>query len=66
VFYLNADWQEGNGGELVIYNGESGVSIIQPELGTLVLFLSEIEHEVLPTHRDRKSVTGWMLNETIL
>jgi SM-20-related protein len=65
VFYLNEGWQEGNGGELVIYN-EERMSTIQPELGTLVLFLSEIEHEVLPTHRDRKSITGWMLNERIL
>jgi SM-20-related protein len=66
VFYLNADWQEGDGGELVIYDGESNASLIKPQLGSLILFLSEIEHEVLPTHRERKSITGWMLNETIL
>ena len=66
VFYLNAGWQETDGGELVIYNDTSSSSRIKPELGTLVLFLSDIEHEVLPTHRDRKSITGWMLNEPIL
>jgi SM-20-related protein len=66
VFYLNPNWKETEGGELVIYDGNGESSIIKPELGTLVLFLSELEHEVLPTHRERKSITGWMLTENIL
>jgi len=66
VFYLNSNWKETEGGELVIYDGKGASSMIKPELGTLVLFLSELEHEVLPTHRERKSITGWMLTETIL
>jgi SM-20-related protein len=66
VFYLNPNWKETEGGELVIYNANGEASRIKPELGTLVLFLSELEHEVLPTHRERKSITGWMLTENIL
>ncbi len=66
VFYLNSNWEESAGGELVIYDGKSEPSRIMPELGTLVLFLSEMEHEVLQTLRNRKSITGWMLTETIL
>jgi Rps23 Pro-64 3,4-dihydroxylase Tpa1-like proline 4-hydroxylase len=34
-------------------------------MGTLALFLSEKEHEVLTTQRDRMSITGWMLNEKV-
>jgi SM-20-related protein len=66
VLYLNPNWKETEGGELVIYDAIGGPSHILPEMGTLVLFLSELEHEVLPTQRERKSITGWMLTETIL
>jgi SM-20-related protein len=66
VLYLNADWQPSDGGELVIYEPEGNEHRIQPLQGTLAIFLSELEHEVLLTSRDRMSITGWMLNETIL
>jgi SM-20-related protein len=66
VFYLNPNWKESEGGELVIYEANGETSRIKPEMGTLALFLSELEHEVLPTLRERKSITGWMLTETIL
>ena len=65
VYYLNpADWQEADGGELVIYRptdtGEEKV-IVTPEPGLLVLFESQVlEHEVLPARRERLSLTGWM------
>ena len=66
VLYLNPDWVPDHGGELVIYNSDETSSHIKPVMGTMVLFLSELEHEVLPTNRDRMSITGWMLNEIIL
>ncbi len=62
VAYLNPDWVEANGGELVLFRaGSDGGSIaVSPVLGTLVLFLSEeFEHEVLPTRCDRFSIAGW-------
>ena len=65
VFYLNEHWQEEHGGALMLYT-ESHEHRIAPIFGRLALFLSEIEHEVLPTHQTRKSLTGWMLTETIL
>jgi SM-20-related protein len=66
VLYLNPDWTDDHGGQLVIYNSDDTTDIIQPEIGKLVLFLSELEHEVLPTKRQRMSITGWMLNEVIM
>jgi len=66
VLYLNADWQHDDGGELVIYEGNSEAAVIRPQLGTLAIFLSEKEHEVLITARDRMSITGWLLTESIL
>ena len=62
VTYLNKDWQPDQGGELVIYNSESGSELIKvtPNFGTLVLFLSEeFPHEVLRADRTRYSVAGW-------
>jgi SM-20-related protein len=62
VTYLNVDWQSADGGELVIYQTQNQQEIVRvlPQLGTLVLFLSEdFPHEVLPTHRLRRSVAGW-------
>lgn len=62
VTYLNHDWQPGDGGELVLYRDEQDVSGIRitPQMGTLVVFLSEeFPHEVLPAQRDRYSIAGW-------
>lgn len=66
VFYLNPDWQETDGGQLVIY-GEHGDVLEQvlPEAGKLVLFLSDVfVHEVLAGQRDRFSITGWYRHNT--
>jgi SM-20-related protein len=62
VAYLNPDWAEEDGGELVLYP-EKGKQVefrVTPTHGTFVLFLSEdFEHEVLPARRDRFSIAGW-------
>ncbi|MBG23644.1 MAG: proline hydroxylase [Idiomarinaceae bacterium] len=68
VFYLNSEWQEADGGQLVIY-GERGevLETVLPEAGKLVVFLSDVfVHEVLAGLRDRFSITGWYrLNTSI-
>jgi SM-20-related protein len=64
VIHLGEPWNSEHGGELRLYledpDGETSIDL-PPAPGQLVLFLSgEIEHEVLPTRRDRYSVAGWM------
>ena len=62
VCYLNADWSEDDGGQLVIYHNDDDKigNRVLPEAGTLVVFLSEqFPHEVLPAHRHRVSIAGW-------
>lgn len=62
VLYLNQEWTENDGGQLRIYNNEKFMDVI-PVFGRLVCFKSdEIEHEVLPTKKERYSITGWMKN----
>lgn len=59
VCYLNADWKDGDGGELILYTDQGTVTVL-PTQGTVVLFLSEeIPHEVKPARRDRYGVAGW-------
>jgi len=66
VCYLNPDWREGDGGELVLYT-ELGALTVPPAYRSVVLFLSEeIPHEVREARRDRYSVTGWFrLNSSL-
>jgi len=65
ILYLNDAWQAGDGGELKLWTtpGEKDgpFEIIEPRLGTLVLFrAADFWHEVLPAHRTRMSITGWL------
>ena len=61
VTYLNAQWHEEWGGELVMYDGD-GVELtrVLPYGGVTVLFLSEaFPHQVLPALTSRYSIAGW-------
>ncbi len=61
VFYLNAGWQEADGGALRLYLDEGSARDIYPHAGALALFLSaRFEHEVLPATRDRMSIACWL------
>ena len=62
VLYLNENWQKGDGGELGIYPDKEE-HIVEPIAGRLILFRSEILHEVLLSHKERISLTGWMLDK---
>ncbi|HWV16744.1 MAG TPA: 2OG-Fe(II) oxygenase [Cellvibrio sp.] len=62
VVYLNDEWREGEGGELILYSedGEQVLQRLMPSLGRMIIFLSEkFPHEVLPARRARKSIAGW-------
>lgn len=60
VLYLNQDWGPGVGGELRIFDAAGGHRDVEPIAGRLVCFLTPgCEHEVLPTQRDRLSISGW-------
>lgn len=64
VFYLNENWKQGDGGELKIYKEQE--IVIPPIYNRLVLFKSDVvEHEVLVTHVNRKSITGWLLYQPV-
>ncbi len=60
VLYLNRRWRAGDGGELKIVDDLGRDRHIEPAAGRLAVFLTAgREHEVMPTRRDRLSLTGW-------
>lgn len=71
VLYLNQAWRPEHEGELRIYvprpddaaanDNRPRMIDIQPVAGTLALFDSlSIEHEILPTRVERRSICGWL------
>lgn len=67
ILYLNQKWEKSDGGELRLYfpqeDGSELIKDVLPVGGRLVIFLSgEIPHEVLHTHKERISITGWLKN----
>ncbi len=60
VHYLNDNWQNTDGGQLLMYT-PAGTTTILPEGGSVVFFQSDqTEHEVLPAARPRMSIAGWL------
>jgi SM-20-related protein len=64
VLYLNENWKEGHGGELALYL-DNKTEKVAPLAGRLLLFRSELEHEVLMSYKSRYSITGWMLDRNM-
>ncbi len=65
ILYLNDSWTPEDGGALRMYlpqeDGSELVEDVLPLGGRLVIFLSgEVPHEVLPTGKERISITGWL------
>ncbi|MCW3075696.1 MAG: 2OG-Fe(II) oxygenase [Bacteroidetes bacterium] len=61
ILYLNNNWKQGDGGELKLYMDTKTITVA-PVAGTLVLFESHYEHEVLLSNINRYSITGWLKN----
>lgn len=60
INYLNDDWLEEDGGQLLVYQNDE-VQKILPESQTAVFFKSnEMEHEVTKANRRRMSISGWL------
>lgn len=67
VLYLNHDWKDSDGGEMMFYPQDSALKAkvpplltVTPHKGTLAIFLSRyFPHQVARTQRDRYSIAGW-------
>lgn len=69
ICYLNFDWKPEDGGQLRLYLpvGEDELAVdVLPSAGRMVCFRSDLlEHEVLPTLKERKSLTGWLRDQLV-
>ena len=61
VYYMNEDWDEDDGGELVVYDEDNNfLAQVSPNANTLIVFMSEkFPHEVLAAKKRRFSIAGW-------
>ncbi len=60
INYLNNNWLEEDGGQLLVYQDDK-VQNILPQSQTAVFFKSDdMEHEVTKANRSRMSITGWL------
>lgn len=65
IMYLNDNWQDEDGGELCIYH-TNNVQTVTPTNSKCIFFRSsELEHEVLITHKPRMSITGWLKTNAV-
>ncbi|RDI55037.1 2OG-Fe(II) oxygenase [Flavobacterium glaciei] len=63
ISYLNSNWIESDGGELLIHQLDNNQKI-SPTQGKTVFFKSdELVHEVLVTQNTRMSITGWLKSD---
>ncbi len=62
VVYLS-DMKRVEGGELVLYPEGAEPIVIQPTPGRIIVFDSELEHEVMPCTVHRRSLTGWLRSD---
>lgn len=64
ICYLNEDWKPEDGGQLRLYLQpleEQSYMDIEPIGGRMLCFMSgDIPHEVLVSHCERWSITGWL------
>jgi SM-20-related protein len=67
--YLNFGWERQDRGQLRLYlrqDDPDAVVEISPQAGTFVIFRSDtIYHEVLPTSKERFSLTGWFKRRSL-
>ena len=61
LYYANAGWQPGDGGELRVYQAHGQHVDVEPRGDRLLVFQSrQLDHEVLPPNKDRFAITYWV------
>lgn len=66
VLYLNPDWQTHWQGELSLQDLQQQWHLILPMPNRLVIFQSDLMHEVRPALQERRSIAGWLRQDAYL
>lgn len=60
VFYLNNDWQDSDGGQISVIDKQDNTIQLSPKANRLVIFDSNLIHQVEITKRVRYSIATWL------
>ena len=66
VRYLNDDWSDSDGGALEIVDKHGIHHNVMPVANRLVIFDSDIQHQVQIAHRQRYSIATWMRRDGLV
>ena len=66
VFYLNDDWSDNDGGALEIVDKHGIHHNVMPVANRLVIFDSDLQHQVQIAHRQRYSIATWMRRDGLV
>ncbi|MGP5646814.1 2OG-Fe(II) oxygenase [Psychrobacter celer] len=66
VFYLNDEWAASDGGALEIIDKHSSHHSVMPVANRLVIFDSDMQHQVQIAHRQRYSIATWMRRDGLV
>ena len=66
VFYLNDDWTTSDGGALEIVDKHGIHHNIMPVANRLIIFDSDLQHQVQIAHRQRYSIATWMRRDGLV
>ena len=63
VYYLHEQWQDDWGGKLHLQDKNNTWHIIEPKPNRIVIFQSDLLHEVLEAKHQRLSITAWLRSD---
>ena len=66
VFYLNDDWRDSDGGALEVVDKHGINHNVMPVANRLVIFDSDLQHQVQIAHRQRYSIATWMRRDGLV
>lgn len=66
VFYLNDDWELTDGGALEIVDKQGIHHEVMPVANRLIIFDSDLRHQVQTAHRQRYSIATWMRRDGLV
>nr|WP_157049335.1 2OG-Fe(II) oxygenase [Psychrobacter urativorans] len=66
VFYLNDDWLADDGGALEVVDNHGEHHNVMPAANRLIIFDSNLKHQVQIAHRQRYSIATWMRRDGLV
>lgn len=66
VFYLNDDWESSDGGAVEIVDHHGAHHEVMPLANRLIIFHSDLRHQVQIAHRQRYSIATWMRRDGLV